>query len=423
MPIDLTVIIPTNKERENLSVLIPSLKEIIGKLGISHEIVLVDNDSKDGTEELAKEQNVNFILQENRGYGEALKTGFKIANGSYIITLDADLSHTTSFIYKLWENRHRADMLIASRYVKSGKAVMPFSRKVLSIILNLVYRKFLDLDIRDSSSGFRMYKAEILREISIDSSDFDILQEILIKVYNSGWRILEAPFVYLPRRFGKSKAKLFKFGVAYAKNIFKLWLLRHSINAADYDSRAFDSIIPLQRYWQRKRFMIISNFIEHNTEVLDIGCGSSRFIASMPQAVGLDKRINVLRFNKKTHKKLVQASLEKMPFKDNCFNIVVCSEVIEHIPVGKVDFKELNRMLKDNGILIIGTPDYEKLEWRVIEFLYKNIYPLGYADEHINRYTFNSLMSNLKESGFRVEGYKYILNSELIIKARKVARL
>jgi ubiquinone/menaquinone biosynthesis C-methylase UbiE len=224
----------------------------------------------------------------------------------------------------------------------------------------------------------------------------------------------------VPRKYGRSKAKLLKFGLAYLKNMFKLWYLRHSINAADYDFKAFDSSMPIKRYWQRKRLKIITDFVADSRSIIDIGCGSGRFITGRPYAIGLDRRINVLRFNRKTNKKLVQASLENIPFKDCSFDAVVCSEVIEHIPAEKVDFKEMGRLVKENGIFVIGTPDYGKLEWRVIEYFYKKLMPYGYASEHINKYNFSSLSDKLKNHGFQIEDYKYILNGELIIKARKV---
>lgn len=420
MGIELSIVILASQEKENLTILIPLLKSRLEKIGVTSEIIIVDNDSRDGSRELSDSYSVRYIIQRFPGYGGALKTAFTDAKGEYVLTLDADLSHSPDFIHNFWAKKDEADVLIASRYIKSGKATMPFIRLVLSKILNLFYRKILAMEIRDLSSGYRMYRSALIKNLEILSQDFDALQEILTKIYNAGWKIKELPFEYIPRKYGKSKVKLLHFAFAYLKNIFKMWKLRHSVSAADYDFRAYNSLNLIKRYWQRKRYAIISGFIKNFDKVLDIGCGSASFIIRNPNVIGIDPRINVLRFDKNNGCRVACGSLERLPVKDGKFDAVVCSEVVEHIPVNNVNFKEFNRVLSKNGIFVIGTPDYGKIEWRFIEYCYKKLVPLGYASEHINRYTFSSLLNKLQEYGFTVEGYKYILNGELIIKAKKI---
>ena len=83
-----------------------------------------------------------------------------------------------------------------------------------------------------------------------------MLEEILVKAFCEGWRVQEIPFDYMPREHGSSSARVARLGRAYVRAFWSLWKLRNSIGAADYDYRAFDSLIPLQRYWQRSRFRI-----------------------------------------------------------------------------------------------------------------------------------------------------------------------
>ena len=94
----------------------------------------------------------------------------------------------------------------------------------------------------------------------------------------------------------------------------KLIALRNSVKAADYDSRAFDSWIPLQRYWQRARFRVIRSMVDGSSRILDIGCGSSRIVQTLPQAVGLDMQIRKLRWLRASGRQLVQGSLSTLPF-------------------------------------------------------------------------------------------------------------
>jgi dolichol-phosphate mannosyltransferase len=87
---------------------------------------------------------------------------------------------------------------------------MPASRLWLSRILNGFFAYGLSLPYRDMSSGFRLYRRSALRDIKIESRDFEVLEEILIRLYAQGYQILEVPFHYAPRREGQSHAKVIK---------------------------------------------------------------------------------------------------------------------------------------------------------------------------------------------------------------------
>lgn len=171
--------------------------------------------------------------------------------------MDADLSHPPTFIVDLWRERHSAEIIIASRYIPGGRAFMPTSRLILSRILNIIFSRGLDSGMRDMSSGFRLYKSIVVKQLQLISKNFDIHQEILVKGLAEGYRVKETPFIYQPRRYGSSNARVLKFGLAYLVTYFRLWLLRNSINSADYDARAYDSWVIKQRYWQRQRYKYI----------------------------------------------------------------------------------------------------------------------------------------------------------------------
>ena len=98
--------------------------------------------------------------------------------------------------------------------------------------------------------------------------------------------------------------------------------------------------------------------------------------------------------------------------------MIVCSQVIEHLKDGERVFNEFKRVLKTNGTLILGTPDYGKKMWLIIEFLYGMLLPNAYADEHITKYTYSSLQTMLSQYGFVIIDKAYIMGSELIIKAQ-----
>jgi len=414
-----TVIIPTLNEKENVSGLILELRKVFEEITADYEIIIADGGSHDGTGQLASTLGVRFFIQREKGYGNALKEGFELAKGEYIITMDADLSHSPEFIKEMWKKRKEAEMVIASRYCPGGKSSMPFHRFLLSMILNFLFSRGLSLPAKDISSGFRLFKKSLVKELKFESSHFDVLEEILIKCYAQGYKIIEVPFTYEPRAHGSSKARVFTFGLVLLKTFGKMWALRNSIRSADYDERAYDSIIPLQRYWQRKRHdIIVGNAIAQGV-TLDVGCGSSRILRNIHNGVGLDIMMNKVRYMRKYGKPLVNGSIFALPFKDTSFDSVICSQVIEHIQISLIPFQEISRVLKPGGRLILGTPDYRTILWRIIEPLYGFFAPGGHEDEHITHYHRKGLIQLLQTLGFSVEKVLYILRAELIIVARK----
>jgi SAM-dependent methyltransferase len=268
---------------------------------------------------------------------------------------------------------------------------------------------------QDLSSGFRLYRSLAVKSLKLKSFEFDCLQEILIRIHSAGWKVAEIPILYSPRKSGKSHVKLLRFGIAYIKTFGRMWKLRNSIESADYDARAFDSVIPLQRYWQRRRVSILSRFAKPGGLILDIGCGSSRLLKSSLNLIGLDILIRKLRYARHYGRPLVNGTIFALPFPDQLFDCVICSEVIEHVPGDLKPFHEMKRVLKPGGTLVLGTPDYAHRTWRIFEALYGFVAPGGYADEHITHYSLESLTKLLTNLGFSIRKHEYILHSELIL--------
>ena len=153
--------------------------------------------------------------------------------------------------------------------------------------------------------------------------------------------------------------------------------------------------------------------------VLDVGCGSSRIIQGLPHAVGVDFQLKKLRRVQRRTRRLVQATLTRLPFRDGAFNAIVCSQVIEHVTPSEVDWAEFARVLSPGGIFVVGTPDYATLTWRVLEWAYLRVHPHGYSTEHVNRYTARRLVDELQRAGFEITGRTYVGGGELIVRATK----
>src|ERR1700694_1540960 len=417
----LSLVLPALNEGENLDRVLPELKKALVALGPTYEIIVVDGGSSDNTHEVVRKHGARLVRQKLPGFGGAYRAGFEQARGEYVITLDADGSHDPRFLKDLWAARGDGDVVIASRYVEGGAADMPATRRVMSRILNITFGRGLSLPVRDLSSGYRLYRGAILRELELMATDFDVLEEILIRALAAGYRVHEVPFQYQARVAGRSHAKLARFAISYLRTFVAMWRLRNSIASSDYDGRAYDSVIPLQRYWQRGRFQAITRLAGGFHQVLDVGCGSSRIMGAIPGMIGLDIQLHKLRYAGRYGNPIVHGSIFELPFADASFDCVICSEVIEHIPAQEKPFDELTRVLKTGGRLILGTPDYDRWRGRALQWRYGRLSPGGYADEHITHYSQANLGPYLQGKGFAIESVEYVGGSEMIFSLKKLA--
>ena len=179
---------------------------------------------------------------------------------------------------------------------RAAGSICPQRGPSVAAILNSAFRRGLSVGVNDGSSAIRLYRTSVVNSLQLESTDYDILQEVLVRAHSAGGACWRSRWTTrrTPRLRSKAHAAL---ASAYLRTFWALWKLRNSIAAADYDYRAHDSPIPLQRYWQRSRFRHISELIDGEGPVLDVGCGSSHIIGVLPKgSVALDVLINKLRF-------------------------------------------------------------------------------------------------------------------------------
>ena len=208
------IIIPTYNERENIGILV---EDILG-LGLDSQVVIVDDNSPDGTGELAdelatKHSGVHVIHRPGKmGLGTAHIAGMKAALEAgmvYILTMDADFSHHPRYIPDLLGALERFDVVIGSRYVPGGGTrYCTAPRKALSRGANLFARTVLSLRAGDATAGFRGYRRAVLESIALDeivSNGYSFLIEMLYRCQRVGWRVGEVPIVFENRQRGASK--------------------------------------------------------------------------------------------------------------------------------------------------------------------------------------------------------------------------
>jgi SAM-dependent methyltransferase len=417
----LSIIIPVPARDADVAAAIRELRREVDALGVPAEVVVAGHEVTRLAADIAA-ADARVAPAARTGFGPALRAGLEAARGEYVLTVDAQCGDPAVVARDLWNSRDAAEIIVASRYVPGARARMSVPRRIASRTVNAVFSRGLSLPVTDLSSAFRLYRGDVLRQQRLRAEDYDVLPEILVRALAGGWRVHEIPLRIDLARRDRSLSPLVRLGTSYARTFGSLWQLRNSIKAGDYDARAHDSIIPLQRYWQRQRHKHITGLMAGHGAVLDVGCGSSKIIGALPAgSVALDILPNKLRYSRRYGKPLVHASGFALPFADASFPCVLCSQVIEHVPMDSPILSELDRVLAPGGRLVLGTPDYDRWEWVYTEKAYGFFKPGGYADEHIAHYTYDGLVRRYTALGYTHEDTRYILRGELILAFRKPA--
>jgi len=210
-----SVIVPTYNEKENLPTLVDEINKVFVDGKIIGEVVIIDDNSPDGTGQLAEQlkEKYKFLKVIHRpsklGLGSAYREGFRAAESKLLFTMDADLSHDPSYIPRFIEKAEHADVVVGSRYIEGGAIVgWGLYRKMVSKLANLLARIATGVDVSDMTSGYRAYRKEVFEKVTterIKSSGYAFQLEIIYEIRKKGFKIDEVPIVFTDRRKGKSK--------------------------------------------------------------------------------------------------------------------------------------------------------------------------------------------------------------------------
>lgn len=210
-------------EEDNLRTLLPLIHKEMRGTSYTYEVLVVDGHSTDSTRDVCLNNNAVFILQPSTGYSDAFRCAVEHAKGKFLLNLDADHSHSPDFfrdlIYLSQSNTY--DLVIASRYVVGARYEMSRLRSFLSQLLSLICRLFIGLRTLDCSSGFRVYRTEVLRGLTLDDQDFSILLSVLTQIEKDQRRIIEVPFAYYERQHGRSHVDYFRFALSYFRSLVR----------------------------------------------------------------------------------------------------------------------------------------------------------------------------------------------------------
>ncbi|MEZ0334449.1 MAG: polyprenol monophosphomannose synthase [Gemmatimonadales bacterium] len=208
------VVLPTYNERVNLPLIVPQILEQDPRI----EVLIVDDNSPDGTGQLADElaaadSRVHVMHRaEKAGLGKAYLAGFRWAldrGYDFVLEMDADFSHDPKFLRQLLAAAKDADLAIGSRY-RAGVNVInwPISRLLLSIGANQYARWVTGLPLTDSTAGFKCFRREVLESIDFEkvrSNGYSFQIEMSFRTWKKGFRLVEVPIVFTDRMEGQSK--------------------------------------------------------------------------------------------------------------------------------------------------------------------------------------------------------------------------
>jgi dolichol-phosphate mannosyltransferase len=231
----LSIVVPTYNERAGLPDLLDAVLDVFRRHELDGEIIVVDDNSPDGTgdvaEAYASRAPVRVVRRAGKlGLGTAVMAGFAVARGSVLGVIDADQSHPPEVLPRLLAalDATGADIAIASRYVPGGGAAnWPLGRHVMSRLACLMARPVTS--VHDATSGFFLIARDAVRDAQIVSGGFKICLELLVR--SAPRLVVEVPYIFTDRTAGESKMN-WREASGYLKQIAMLWRFQRRTRAA-----------------------------------------------------------------------------------------------------------------------------------------------------------------------------------------------
>jgi len=230
-----SIILPTYNEKDNIVELIQAIFATLQPDGLNFEIVVVDDNSPDGTAEAirqnySQDERVNlFVRTRDRGLASALRHGIEHANGQILVFMDTDFNHDPLIIPQMIKFLEYYDIIIGSRFVMAGGMEDRF-RQFSSLVYNYGIRLLFGTPVHDNLSGFFSIYRDKLMTMDLDQIYYgygDYFIRLLMVAHKRGYRMLEIPVFYRLRLHGHSKTQFVSTFIQYTRALltlrFKLW--------------------------------------------------------------------------------------------------------------------------------------------------------------------------------------------------------
>ena len=243
--VPLSIVLPTYNESQNIAKMLDSIAGAL-PAGTAAEIIVVDDNSPDGTGDIASlhSKNINngslkievVRRQGKLGLSSAILAGVQSASGDIVVVMDGDFSHPPQTIPHMIEELQdsKYDIIVASRYVKGGSiAGWPVKRRLMSKGATKIAKYGLGIQVKDPMSGFFAFRRHIIEGVKFDAIGYKMLLEILVKA--KGARVKEVPYTFTNRTVGASKLDT-SVMLDYVRAVWKLY--RYGRSVAKGEKRA-----------------------------------------------------------------------------------------------------------------------------------------------------------------------------------------
>jgi glycosyltransferase involved in cell wall biosynthesis len=204
-----SVVIPVFNEEVTIGNVVTRTKKTLEQLGVSYEILVVDDGSVDKSADIAQELKAHVLRDPHQGKGFALRSGFRQAKGKLVVTLDADGSHQPEEIPLVlrYIRENKADFVVGSRFLNSevNKTKIPKVNRTGNKMFNDLIGYLTGVKVSDSQSGFRAIRSSLIKRMKLSSHGYEVESEMLVKALRMGARVAETPISFDQRTVGNSK--------------------------------------------------------------------------------------------------------------------------------------------------------------------------------------------------------------------------
>ncbi len=358
-----SLIIFTRNEIEGLKTIFPIIP-----LHSVDEVIAVDGHSTDGSVEYLQGKGIKVIPQKKLGRGNAMIEGVQETSGDAIVFLSSDGNEDPADIPKLIEKLQSCDVAVASRFMNEGNSddsddpllIRKFGNKFVTFLVNLLW----GANVTDSTNGLRAIRRTAWNKLGIDSPYHESEFQMTIRTAKLVMKIGEIPTVEGRRIGGKRYASTRKMAWTFFKFLLReIWIGRRfyrDANEIKRDVRSHYNDIA-SFYEKRKREFYLQMIRDsigpvQGTRIVDLGCGTGLALSWFNgERVGVDFSGQLLT---KAHEgpDYVLADVEATPFRNECFELVLCLDVIEHLPTLKI-IDEAHRILAKGGTFHLSTAD------------------------------------------------------------------
>jgi glycosyltransferase involved in cell wall biosynthesis len=415
-PFTLSVIVPVYNEAATIN----EVLRRVAAVPIPKEIIVVDDHSLDGTADILRNHGVPsgllsemslpapctlrvFFHDRNQGKGAAIRTGLAASSGDAVIIQDADLEYNPAEYPKLLEPllNGEADVVYGSRFLGYPRRVLFFWHTVGNHLLTLLSNMLTNLNLTDMETGYKLFRADILKSIPLRSDRFGFEPEVTAKVARLGLRIYEVPISYAGRTYAEGKKINWKDGISALWTIFRYNLV-DDIGSAGNKTLARVARLSGYNAWLWEQ---VAPYI--GKRVLEVGSGMgtmTRYFLGREFVLATEIDQQYLQRLQRTFASRPNVTVRSLdlnnPFPtwvpESRLDTVLCCNVLEHIEEDEAVLSRFAQSLPSGGRVVLILPALQSLYGEIDK-----------AIHHYRRYERDEIVTKLERAGFTVETTKF----------------